>query len=176
MAGLKCGLVQVYTGDGKGKTTAAFGLALRAAGHGLKVVIVQFLKTADYGEHKALARLTPEIQVKAFGRQGFVRRQGLQPEDYERAREALSFAREVMLKREADILILDEINVALHFGLLSEEEVLALLETRPPEMELVLTGRGAPERIVAVADLVTEMRPLKHPYSKGVKARKGIEF
>ncbi|MGI9951831.1 cob(I)yrinic acid a,c-diamide adenosyltransferase [Moorellaceae bacterium AZ2] len=176
MAGLKCGLVQVYTGDGKGKTTAAFGLALRAAGHGLKVVIVQFLKTPDYGEHKAFVRLTPEIQVKAFGRRGFIRRQGIQPEDYELARAALSFAREVMLKREADILILDEVNVAVHFGLLPEEEVLDLLQRRPPEMEIVLTGRDAPEGIMAAADLVTEMRPIKHPYSKGIEARRGIEF
>jgi len=176
LAGLQRGLVQVYTGEGKGKTTAAFGLALRAAGHGMKVVIVQFLKTADYGEHKALSRLAPEIRLKAFGRRGFVRRQGLEPEDYEMAREALSFAREVMVKGEADILILDEINVALHLGLLREEEVLFLLEARPPKMELVLTGRGAPERILAAADLVTEMRPLKHPFAEGVAAREGIEF
>ncbi|MGB9661003.1 MAG: cob(I)yrinic acid a,c-diamide adenosyltransferase [Moorellaceae bacterium] len=176
MTGLKYGLVQVYTGDGKGKSTAAFGLALRAAGHGLKTVIIQFMKTPDYGEHKALARLKPEIEIKTFGRRGFVYREGAKPEDYELARAGLEYAREVMDHREAHLLILDEINVALHYGLLPESEVLDLLHKRPPEIEVVLTGRYAPEAIKAAADLVTEMRPLKHPYEKGVEARQGIEF
>lgn len=176
MAGLKYGLVQVCTGDGKGKSTAAFGLALRAAGHGLKVVIVQFMKTPDYGEHKAFARLAPEIQVKTFGRRGFIHRQGIKPEDYELARAGLAFAQEVMVNKKADILILDEINVALYFGLLQEKEVLDFLHKRPPEVEVILTGRYAPEGIKAVADLVTEMRQLKHPYEKGIEARRGIEF
>lgn len=176
LSGLKYGLVQVYTGDGKGKSTAAFGLALRAAGHGLKVVIIQFMKTPDCGEHKALARLTPEIEIKTFGRRGFVYREGVSAEDYELARTGLAYAWEVMLNQRADILILDEINVALHYGLLPEREVLDLLHKRPPEIEIVLTGRYAPEAIKAAADLVTEMRPLKHPYAKGVEARRGIEF
>ncbi|MCG0278906.1 MAG: cob(I)yrinic acid a,c-diamide adenosyltransferase [Thermanaeromonas sp.] len=173
---LKQGLVQVYTGDGKGKTTAALGLALRAAGHGLKVVIVQFMKMPRYGEHKALQSLAPQVMVKAFGRPGFIHRGGAQPEDYELARKALTFAREIMLKGEVDVLILDEINNALYFGLLNEEEVLNFLKERPPQVEVVLTGRNAPSSIIAVADLVTELRCIKHPYEKGIAARQGIEF
>ena len=173
---LKQGLVQVYTGDGKGKTTAALGLALRAAGHGLKVVIVQFMKMPRYGEHRALQYLLPQITVKAFGRPGFIHRSGVQPEDLDQAHNALSFAREIMLKGEVDILILDEINNALYFGLLKEEEVLNFLKERPPQVEVVLTGRNAPSSIIAVADLVTEMRSIKHPYEKGIAARQGIEF
>ena len=176
LPGLKQGLVQVYTGGGKGKTTAAFGLALRAAGHGLKVVIVQFMKTARYGEHKALQYLAPYVLVKAFGRPGFIHRGGVQPEDFEQAHQALSFAREIMLKGEADVLILDEINNALYFGLLEEQEVLNFLKERPPQVEVVLTGRHAPPSIIEAADLVTEMRPIKHPYEKGIPARQGIEF
>lgn len=176
MPELKQGLVQVYTGEGKGKTTAALGLALRAAGHGLKVVIVQFMKTPRYGEHRALQYLAPQVVVKAFGRPGFIHRGGAQPEDFEQAHKALSFARETMLKGEADVLILDEINNALHFGLLKEEEVLNFLKERPPKIEVVLTGRNAPLSIIEVADLVTEMRSIKHPYQKGIAARQGIEF
>ncbi|CEP69620.1 Adenosylcobalamin biosynthesis, ATP:cob(I)alamin adenosyltransferase CobA/CobO/ButR [Moorella glycerini] len=176
MAGLEQGLVQVYTGEAKGKSTAAFGLALRACGHGLKVLIVQFMKTPDYGEHKAFPRLAPEVEVKTFGRKGFIHRGGARPEDYEQARAALAFAREAMLGGRVDILILDEINNALYFGLLTEEEVLAFLAERPPQVEVVLTGRNAPAGIIAAADLVTEMRQVKHPYEKGIKARKGIEY
>ncbi|MBE3571374.1 MAG: cob(I)yrinic acid a,c-diamide adenosyltransferase [Moorella humiferrea] len=174
--GLEKGLVQVYTGDAKGKTTAAFGLALRACGHGLKVLIVQFMKTPDYGEHKAFRRLLPEVEVKTFGRKGFIHREGARPEDYEQARAALAYAREAVLSGRIDILILDEINNALYFGLLAEDEVLTFLKERPPQVEVILTGRNAPAGIVAAADLVTEMRQIKHPYEKGIKARKGIEY
>lgn len=176
MAGLEQGLVQVYTGDAKGKSTAAFGLALRAAGHGFKVVIIQFMKTPDYGEHRSFQRLAPEIEVKTFGRKGFIHRGGARPEDYEQAAAALTCAGKIMHSGEVDILILDEINNALYFGLLKEEEVLDFLRQRPAGVEVVLTGRNAPAGIIAVADLVTEMRQVKHPYEKGIKARKGIEY
>ncbi|MBC7324806.1 MAG: cob(I)yrinic acid a,c-diamide adenosyltransferase [Moorella sp. (in: Bacteria)] len=176
MAGLEQGLVQVYTGDAKGKSTAAFGLALRASGHGFRVLIIQFMKTPDYGEHRAFLRLAPEVEVKTFGRKGFIHRAGARPEDYEQARAALDCAREALRNGRVDILILDEINNALYFGLLKEEEVLAVLAERPPKIEIVLTGRNAPAGIIAAADLVTEMRQVKHPYTRGIKARRGIEY
>nr|WP_258359295.1 cob(I)yrinic acid a,c-diamide adenosyltransferase [Moorella sulfitireducens] len=169
-------MVQVYTGDAKGKSTAAFGLALRACGHGLKVLIVQFMKTPDYGEHKAFRRLAPEVEVKTFGRKGFIHRGGARQEDYEQARAALAFAREAMQRGSIDVLILDEINNALYYGLLAEEEVQVFLKEKPAQVEVVLTGRNAPPGIIAAADLVTEMRQIKHPYEKGIKARKGIEY
>lgn len=172
----RTGLVQVYTGNGKGKSTAAFGLALRAYGHGLKVVIVQFLKRADYGEHRAFARLAPQVEVRAFGREGFLHTNGVRDEDYRLAHQALEYAREVMTQGRADILILDEINNALRFGVLQVEEVLDLLDLRPSHVELVLTGRGAPPELIARADLVTEMREVKHPYHAGVASRAGIEY
>lgn len=174
--GLEQGLVQVYTGEAKGKSTAAFGLALRAAGHGLKVLIIQFMKTPDYGEHRSFRRLAPEIEVKTFGRKGFIHRGGARPEDYDQAAAALACAREAMLSGTVDILILDEINNALFFGLLKEKEVLGFLQERPPQVEVVLTGRNAPAGVIAAADLVTEMRQVKHPYEKGIKARQGIEY
>lgn len=173
---LNQGLIQVYTGNAKGKSTAAFGLAVRAAGHGLKVHIVQFMKTGDYGENKALARLAPEIEVRAFGRKGFVHRGGAGPQDYELARQALDYAREIMLSGRADILILDEINNALYFGLLPLHVVLEFLQAKPPQVELVLTGRNAPPEIIELADLVTEMVEVKHPYQQGIGSRAGIEY
>lgn len=176
MAGLEQGLIQVYTGAGKGKSTAAFGLALRAAGWGLKVVIVQFMKTSDYGEHRALQRLAPDIKIKPFGRKGFIYHEGNHPEDYQQAEAALEYAAKVMLSGQVDVLILDEINVALYYALLKEEEVLALLNKRPRQIEIILTGRNAPNSITSAADLVTEMCQVKHPYEKGIKARKGIEY
>ncbi|TDA64006.1 MAG: cob(I)yrinic acid a,c-diamide adenosyltransferase [Clostridia bacterium] len=173
---LNQGLIQVYTGNAKGKSTAAFGLAVRAAGHGLKVHIVQFMKTGDYGENKTLARLAPEIEVRAFGRKGFIHRGGARAEDYELAVQALDYAREIMLSGRADVLILDEINNALYFGLLPLEAVLEFLAAKPPQIELVLTGRNAPREITERADLVTEMLEVKHPYQQGIGSRAGIEY
>lgn len=173
---LSQGLIQVYTGNAKGKSTAAFGLAVRAAGHGLKVHIVQFMKTGDYGENKALARLAPEVEIAAFGRKGFIHRGGAKPEDYELAHQALDCAREIMLAGRADILILDEINNALYFGLLPLEAVLEFIQAKPPQLELILTGRNAPPEITELADLVTEMLEVKHPYQKGIGSRAGIEY
>ena len=173
---LERGLVQVYTGDGKGKTSAALGLALRAAGHHLRVHIVQFMKGwPNYGELQSVKWL-PTVTLRQFGRRGFVHPQHPTPADYEQASLALAEARRAMLSGDVDIVILDEVNVALDMGLLTLESVLALLEEKPAHVELVFTGRGAPEELCRRADLVTEMKMLKHPYNQGVPARKGIEY
>lgn len=170
------GLIQVYTGDGKGKTTCALGLALRAIGQGLQVYMVQFMKGWDTGEVKAAARLAPDLTLRAFGRPGLVNLGSPAAEDLALAREALELAQTVTQAGEHDLVILDEINVALAYGLVPLEEVLRLLQQRPPWVEVVLTGRQAPPEVVALADLVTEMRPLKHYYEAGVQARRGIEW
>lgn len=173
---LERGLVQVYTGDGKGKTTAALGLALRAAGHGLRVCIVQFMKGwPDYGELAAL-RHQPNISLVQFGRPNFVDRRNPHTEDVRLAQQALQYSLDVLREGHYDVLILDEINVALDFGLISLDQVLSLLDGRPLQVELVLTGRGAHPQVIERADLVTDMREVKHPYAKGVAARKGIEY
>jgi cob(I)alamin adenosyltransferase len=173
---LERGLVQVYTGDGKGKTTAALGLALRAAGHGLQVVIVQFMKGwPGYGELRAIEWL-PTVTIHPFGRSGWVHPAHPEAEDVERAAKALAFAREIVSGSQADIVVLDEVNVALDYRLLVLEDVLALLDERPDKVELVLTGRNAHPEIIQRADLVTEMSAIKHPYDHGIGARQGIEF
>jgi cob(I)alamin adenosyltransferase len=173
---LERGLIQVYTGEGKGKTTAALGLALRAAGHGLRVEIIQFLKGwPGYGELIGVAWL-PTVAIHPFGRSGWVHPAQPQPEDYERATRALAYARQIVTSGKADIVVLDEIDVALDYGLLDLEVVLALLDSKPPAVELILTGRNAHPEIVSRADLVTEMRKVKHPYDRGIGGRKGIEF
>lgn len=173
---LERGLVEVYTGDGKGKTTAAFGLALRAVGRGLKVYVIQFIKGGfDYGELYVVDRL-PDLVLKAFGRGKFVLKKPAEAEDVGLAREAFELAKKVVADGEYDVVVLDEVNVALSLGLISLDEVLNLVMSKPVHVELVLTGRGAPAEIVEVADLVTEMREVKHPFKKGVAARKGIEY
>jgi cob(I)alamin adenosyltransferase len=171
---MQTGYVQVYTGDGKGKTTAALGLALRAAGHGLRTYFCQFMKGQPYGETEAL-RAHPFITIEQFGRPDCIRREDVSPEDIARAHRALEKAQQAMLSGDYDIVVLDEINVALWFGLLSLEEVLAFLAARPTAVELVLTGRRAPAELVAEADLVTEMQEVKHYYNRGVLSRDGIE-
>jgi cob(I)alamin adenosyltransferase len=170
------GLIQVYTGDGKGKTTAALGLAVRAAGHGLRVEIVQFMKGwPNYGELKGVEWL-PGVAIHPFGRSGWVHPDRPEPEDFERAAQALAYARQVMAERQADIVVLDEVNVALDYGLVELGDLLALLDEKPPDVELVLTGRNAHPQVLDRADLVTEMRKVKHPYDAGVAARQGIEY
>jgi cob(I)alamin adenosyltransferase len=170
------GMVQVYTGNGKGKTTAALGLALRASGQGLKVYIVQFMKGWPfYGELESVKHL-PNITLRQFGRPDFVNKENPYPIDVRMAQEALDHAREVVLAGQHDLVILDEANVALDFGLIKLADVLDLLEKRPPQVELVLTGRDAPAALIARADMVTEMLQIKHPFTEGVEARKGIEF
>ena len=173
---LEKGLVQVYTGDGKGKTSAAFGLALRAVGRGLKVYVIQFIKGGfDYGELYVVERL-PNFRLKAFGRGKFVTDVPPTTDDVKLAKEAFKLAREVVGSGEYDIVVLDEINVALHLKLIGINEVVDLIKRKPKHVELVLTGRSAPPEIIELADLVTEMREVKHPYIKGVPPRKGIEY
>ena len=170
------GLVQVYTGDGKGKTTAALGLALRAAGQGFSVHIVQFMKGwRTSGELKALEWL-PSISICRFGRAEFVHPQGITSEDREMAREALAHSQEAIRSGRYDLVILDEINVALAWKLVDLQAVLDLIKTKPEGLELVLTGRSAPQEVIEVADLVTEMREVKHPYHQGLASRRGIDF
>ncbi|HBE73690.1 MAG TPA: cob(I)yrinic acid a,c-diamide adenosyltransferase [candidate division Zixibacteria bacterium] len=169
------GMIHVYTGDGKGKTTAALGLGMRAAGHGKKVLMVQFMKgRTNYGELESAKRV-PGFCIVQFGRPDFVDRKNPDPRDIEGAGEALSYALEAAKLRSCDLLILDELNVALDFGLVSLGEVKDFLAEKPEEMEIVITGRNAHPDIIELADLVTEMREVRHYYRKGVQARQGIE-
>jgi cob(I)alamin adenosyltransferase len=174
---LEKGLIQVYTGNSKGKSTAAFGLALRAVGNALNVFIIQFMKGSDYyGELNSFKRLEPECRLEHYGLPGWVKKGEARAEDVAEAHKALARAEELMLSGEWDIIILDEVNNALWFELLTVEEVLTFLNKKPDNVELVLTGRNAPEEIISVAHLVTEMVERKHPYQLGINARKGIEF
>lgn len=168
------GKIQVYTGKGKGKTTAALGLALRAAGAGLKVYIGQFIKGYPYNENTILKKIK-SIKIEQFGRGCFIKGQP-KKKDKELARKGLEKVRRVMRQEKYDLLILDEINIALKFELLSLDEVVKLIKTKPGGLELVLTGRYAPAEILKLADLVTEMKEVKHYYKKGVPARKGMEY
>lgn len=170
------GYIQIYTGSGKGKTTAALGLSLRAAGQGLKTIIIQFMKGwIEYGELKGVKMLAPHVDLYQMGRDTFVNPNNVDPDDIELARKGLELAREIIDERKADILVLDEINTTVMFNLIPEEEVLELMETKPAGLELVLTGRGATDRMIEKADLVTEMKDIKHYYSQGVDGRIGIE-
>lgn len=170
------GLIQVYTGHGKGKTTAALGLALRAAGHGLRTFIGQFLKGQNYGELKSVQKLTPLITIEQFGRKGFVHvTQDPDREDIKRAKAGLKKCLSAMLSKNYDIIVLDEINVAVYFNLLAEKEVHGFLDQKPEAVEVILTGRYAPESFIRRASLVTEMKEIKHYYAKGIQAREGIE-
>lgn len=174
---LEKGYVQIYTGDGKGKTTSALGLALRASGHGMKTAIIQFMKgDTSYGEVLAIEKI-PEISLHQYGTLEFIREGGQREIDYEEAHAALEKAKQMMEDQEISILILDEINVALHFGLLELSRVLALIKSKPPHLELILTGRRVPKEIEAAADLVTRFIEEKHYYNTlGLQARMGIEF
>jgi cob(I)alamin adenosyltransferase len=172
---LETGLVQVYTGNGKGKTTAALGLALRATGHGLRVRIVQFMKGGGpYGEHAAAERMAPLLTIASTGRAGWVQKGSPAPEDRREAERGLVLAREA-LAGGYDLVILDEANGAVDFGLIAVEELLALIAAKPANVELVLTGRNAHEMIIEAADLVSEVREVKHYFRQGVDSREGIE-
>lgn len=170
----KKGYIQIYTGDGKGKTTAALGLALRAAGYGLKTYIAQFMKGQYYGELKSTED-NPYIIIEQFGRDTFLHLDQATPEDINQAQLGLSKAKQALLSNQYDIIILDEINVTLHFNLLTVKQVVELIHLKPPNVELILTGRKAPQQLIDLADLVTEMKEIKHYYQKGVSAREGIE-
>jgi len=171
------GLVIVHTGDGKGKTTAALGLALRAVGQGLTVSMVQFIKGSwSYGELRAPDFL-PGFEIRPMGK-GFVGVGGKKPdpEDIRLAAETLAAGRELVTSGSRDMVILDEVNCAVSLGLIGVEELLEVIRSKPPRVHLVLTGRGAHPAIIEAADLVTEMKEIKHPYKSGIKAQKGIEF
>ena len=169
------GLVQVYTGTGKGKTTAALGLALRAVGKGLKVYMIQFMKgDIEYGEIST-AKKMENFEIVQIGRPDFVDKSNPAEIDIKLANEALDHAREIINGNNYDIVILDEINVAVDWKLIEVEKVIDLIKTKPEHVELVLTGRYASQEIIDIADLVTEMQEIKHPYNDGVEARDGIE-
>ena len=172
------GLIQVYTGTGKGKSTAAIGQAVRAAGHGFKVGFISFFKDPEafgYGEYKSLEKLGVKTFLFAKKHPHFYKE--LNPDDVrQECLRGLEFIKELFQDPSWDMLVLDEVNIAVRDGFLKEEEVLALLEAKPEKLELVLTGRGATEKITQKADLVSEVREVKHPYAKGVKSRKGIEY
>jgi len=168
-------MIHVYTGDGKGKSTAALGLALRAIGNGMRVVVMQFMKGSETGEVLA-QEIIPGLCVAQYGRDAFVDPEKPLDEDYDFARQGFQCAKDVVSSGSAELLILDEINVAVDYGLLPKKEVVEFIKSVPESVELVLTGRNAPSEFVELADLVTEMKEIKHPYKKGVKARKGVEY
>lgn len=168
------GLIQIYTGSGKGKTTAALGLAMRAAGHGFKVAIVHFMKIWDYGEVKSIEKLG--IDLFRYGTTELIDPQNPSPIDFEQAEKAILKAEELVQDSSCDMLILDEISVAVDFNLIPLQRVLDLLDKKPDNMELVITGRKCPKELMERADLVSVIDEIKHPYMKGLKARKGIEF
>jgi cob(I)alamin adenosyltransferase len=167
-------LIQVYTGNGKGKTTAALGLALRAAGAGLKVYIAQFVKGGYSSELEALKKIK-NIKVETFGRAGFIRNVG-QGKDVQLAHRGLKKIKRVLSKKLYDLIILDEVNVAIQLKLLALGDILSLIRNAPRKVELILTGRDAHPKILKEADLISQIKQLRHYFKKGMKARKGIEF
>ena len=170
------GLVQIFTGDGKGKTSAALGVVLRALGHGLRVCIVAFMKgDYPYGEWDTLSKL-PNVKVARFGSGAFTDPSNIKPEEIERAKEALAFAHKTMLSGNYDVIVLDEVNIAAAWKLVELDEVVRLIQDKPPNVEIILTGRQADKRLVEMADLVTECLKIKHPYDEGITARAGIDY
>lgn len=172
------GLVHVYTGEGKGKTTAALGVALRAIGWGMRVCVIQFIKGySDIGEALFAKRYPEQLTLRQFA---------IDParnidkckvaQRKHQCEEAMKFAECTVMSEEYDLVILDEINNAIHYGLIDALRILNLIENKPGRLELILTGRGAPQEIVAAADYVTEMKQIKHPYEQGIPARKGIDY
>lgn len=171
------GYVQVYTGDGKGKTTASLGLVCRASGYGHRSCIVSFLKgDPNYGELRFIREHMPMVDYHLAGRMNFVDPADPDPADVAIAAQGLQTAREAIASGDYHLVVLDEVNVAVNLGLVEEDDVLALLDDRPEHVEVVLTGRDASQRIIERADLVTEMRMVKHFYEAGIPARRGIEF
>jgi len=170
------GLVELFTGEGKGKTTAAIGVTLRALAHDFQVFIVQFMKgDFPYGERKILSGF-PNITLAVFGRLDFVDPNNPEEIDKVEAGKALKLAREVVRSGKYDLVVLDEVNVASAWGLISVDEVIELIKEKPEHVELILTGRYADKRLIELADLVTEMNVIRHPYDKGVKARAGLDY
>lgn len=168
------GYIQVYTGDGKGKTTAAIGLSMRAIGAGLKVAFFQFFKTGSSSEIKILKSFYPQIYYKNFGKKGFIKNQR-DEKTQKLILQGWEEVKELVKSKLYNIIILDEITYALNLGIIKLKEFLDLLRNKPQDLEIVITGRSAPQELIEVADLVTEMKKIKHYYEKGIKARKGIE-
>ncbi|MCM8800837.1 MAG: cob(I)yrinic acid a,c-diamide adenosyltransferase [Candidatus Omnitrophica bacterium] len=167
-------MIQVYTGNGKGKTSAAIGIAIRAVGAGLKVYIAQFCKKGLYSELKALKKLKG-IKIEQFGRSGFIKKKP-KKKDWILVQHGLQRIKEVIAKKSYDMIILDEINIALHLGLLKVSDLIDTIKLASKDTEIILTGRYAPSKIIEIADLVSKIEELKHYYKKGVKARKGIDY
>ncbi|MFH1699964.1 MAG: cob(I)yrinic acid a,c-diamide adenosyltransferase [Candidatus Zixiibacteriota bacterium] len=175
----KKGFIIVYTGNGKGKTTAALGLCVRAVGHGNKIGIIQFIKSDwEYGELKGLKQLSPAIDIQTLGAGciGIMGDEKPLEEHKKAANKALNAAIKVVQSEKYNILILDEINVAINLGLITTDQVMEFLKNKPAHLNIVLTGRNAPAELIEAADLVTEMKEIKHPFQKGIPARKGIDF
>jgi len=173
---LKQGFVQIYTGNGKGKSTAAIGQAVRAAGFGLKTYIAQFMKEYPYNELISLKHLSEWITIEQFGGDEFVyKKEPPGKEELAKAKRGLESAREKMLSSDFDIIILDEAIVAIYFKLIRTEELIEFIKIKPVGVELILTGRYCPEELIELADLVTEMKEVKHYYQKGITSRRGIE-
>ncbi|MDA8401612.1 MAG: cob(I)yrinic acid a,c-diamide adenosyltransferase [Deltaproteobacteria bacterium] len=174
---LEIGLVQVYTGNGKGKTTAALGQALRASGHNIKSLIIQFLKGGSYsGEVKAVENCAPLIKIYQAGSPFFINKDKISEKDMDSNRKGLALAEDAACgENDTGILVLDEINVAINLGIIKTEEIIKLIKNKRPDIELILTGRNAPQEILDIADLVTEMKEIKHYYNKNIPSRTGIE-
>jgi cob(I)alamin adenosyltransferase len=174
---LEIGMVQVYTGNGKGKTTAALGQALRASGHNIKSLIIQFLKGGSYsGEVKAVENCVPLIKIYQAGSPFFINKDKISEKDIDSNRKGLALAEDTACgENDTGILVLDEINVAINLGIIKAEEVIRLIKNKRPDIELILTGRNAPREILDIADLVTEMKEIKHYYNKNIPSRTGIE-
>ena len=168
------GYVQVYTGNGKGKNTAAIGLAIRSLGAGWRVFIAQFLKAGEYSEHKALAKFSDHLTIKTYGRNVFIKGKP-EDEDIRLAQAAYEEIAEIVASGRYNLVILDEANVAVHYGLITVDQILDLVDRRAEGVELVITGRYAHPQLLDRADLVTEMREVKHYYQRGIKARRGVE-
>ena len=168
------GYVHVYTGNGKGKTTAAIGLAIRAAGAGMRVYIAQFVKGMHYSELDALDRYTDRITLKQYGRDCFIEKEP-EEEDIQAARQGLEEVKGILASGDYQMVVLDEANIATRYNLFSPDELIELVRSKPEAVELVITGRNADPKVVALADLVTEMKEIKHYYNRGVQARPGIE-
>jgi cob(I)alamin adenosyltransferase len=176
MSKLDKGFIQIYTGNGKGKTTAAIGQAVRAAGFGLKSYIVQFMKEFPYNEQNSLEHLSEWITIEQFAGDDFVyKKRPPDKKEIDKARRGLAAAKAKMLSRKYDLIILDEVCVSIYFGLFSDEEILTFMKQKPENVELILTGRYCPDNLMDKADLVTEMKEIKHYYQDGITARKGIE-
>lgn len=172
----KRGLVMVITGNGKGKTTSAFGQALRAIGHGYKVCIIQFMKGRKYGEILAAEKYLPDLTIFQCGLDSFVMRDNPAPVDIDLARQGFEKAKEIVQSKGYYMVILDEINVAVDFNLISEQEVIDLIKNKPPELNLILTGRYASDKIKEIADMVSDVTEVKHHYNAGIKGQAGIEY